>query len=103
MFKKNDSNLSPEFKLRNRLTKLFKQFHIHNIHFEENWLLNLNDKNKLFKIIKETEKLVSNNIKTINPILHGFKIFQKKKQFKTYGKKSRLSQKKINDDDDDSM
>ncbi|XWV26519.1 hypothetical protein QJ857_gp0548 [Tupanvirus soda lake] len=99
LFKEDDSNLSPEFKLRNRLTKLFKQFHIHSIYLEENWFLNLDDKSKLYKIIKETEKLVSNNIKTINPTLHGFKVFQKREPSKKYGKPSKTLQPKIDDDD----
>ncbi|XWV25259.1 hypothetical protein QJ856_gp0512 [Tupanvirus deep ocean] len=99
LFKEDDSNLSPEFKLRNRLTKLFKQFHVHSIYLEENWLLNLDDKSKLYKIIKETEKLVSNNIKTINPTLHGFKVFQKKEPVKKYNKGSKLPNPKIDDDD----
>lgn len=86
LFNSNDSNLSPEFKLKNRLNKLFKQFHIHNIYLEENWLLDVKNEDDLYKIIKETEKLVSNNLKIINPNLHGFSIFQKKKFYK--GKKN---------------
>ena len=101
LFKESDSSMSAEFKLRNRLTKLFKKFHIHSIHLEENWLLDLDDKNKLYKIIKETEKLVSNNIKTINPNLHGFKIFQRKEQTKYSNKGKSKSDKKYDDDDDD--
>jgi hypothetical protein len=106
LFKDDDSKMSPEFKLRNRLTKLFKQFHIHSIYLEENWLFNINDKNKLYKIIKETEKLVSNNVKIINPSLHGFKIFQKtepKKYAPRKGKNNKPSkgyhQSKVDDDD----
>lgn len=79
LFNENDSNLSPEFKLKNRLTKLFKQFYIHNIYLEENWLLSINNKDKLYRIISETGKLVSNNIKSINPNLHNIQIFQMKK------------------------
>ena len=76
--KQDESTMSPEFKLKNRLTKLFKRFHIHSIYFEEKWLMSINDKNTLFKIINESEKLVSNNWKSINPNLHGLRIFQKK-------------------------
>ena len=102
LFKEDNSSMSPEFKLRNRLSKLFKQFHIHSIHLEENWLLDLDDKSKLYRIIKETEKLVSNNIKMINPNLHGFKVFQRKESNK-YSKKCKSSKRKAskNDDDDD--
>lgn len=89
LFKIDNSNLSPEFKLKNRLTKLFKQFHIHSIYFEEKWLLQLSDKTKLYKIIKETEKLVSNNIKSINPKLSNFKIFQKKEPVRSYSSKTK--------------
>lgn len=80
LFKEDDENSSPEFKLRNRITKLFKQFHIHSIFFEENWLMNLDSSDKLWKIIKETEKLYSSNTNLINPNLKQFpKLFQKKK------------------------
>jgi hypothetical protein len=79
LFNEDESNLSPEFKLKNRITRLFKKFHIHSIYLEESWLLDISDIGDLYKIIKETEKLVSNNIKTINPNLHGFKVFQRKR------------------------
>ena len=100
-----DSNLSPEFKLKNRLTKLFKKFHIHSIYFEENWLISINDKARLFKIIRETEKLVSNNLVTINPNLHGFKIFQKKESSKrpVRGKGKAINNNNDGDGDDDSI
>ena len=78
LFKDQDeSNMSREFKLKNRITKLFKQFHIHSAYFEESWLLSITDKNSLYRIITETEKFVSNNLKAINPNLHGFKVFQR--------------------------
>ena len=79
LFKDCEDNSSPEFKLRNRIIKLFKQFHIHSIFLEENWLMNLNDTTKLWKIITETEKLYSTNTNIINPALKQFpKLFQKK-------------------------
>ena len=96
LFNDNDSDQSPEFKLKNRLTKLFKQFHVHSIYFEESWLVGITDQTKLYKIISETEKLVSNNIKSINPDLHGFKVFQKK-QTKSFKSKSKSNS---NNDDD---
>lgn len=96
LFKEQDeSNMSPEFKLKNRLTRLFKQFHIHSIYLEENWLINIDSQDKLFKIIKETEKLVSNNIKSINPDLHGFKVFQKKELPKKMYNKNKTSTETI--------
>lgn len=104
LFKEDNLNLSPEFKLKNRLTKLFKQFHVHSIYLEENWLLSIDDKNKLYKIIKETEKLVSNNIKSINSNLHGFKIFQKKEQTKSkHSSKKKSKATKKDDDENDSV
>lgn len=78
LFKKNDLNCSPEFKLKNKLTSLFKQFHIHNIYLEENWLLLLDDKNKLLKIIRETKNLIDNNLELICPGLGNPNLFQKK-------------------------
>lgn len=106
-----DSNLSPEFKLKNRLTRLFKKFHIHSIYLEENWLISITDTSKLFKIINETEKLLSNNWKSINPNTNNPKILQRKAQFKktyaaTKGKGRRSSSKYSNkknswDSDDD--
>lgn len=92
LFKEDDENFSSEFKLRNRITKLFKQFHIHSIFFEENWLMNLDSSDKLWKIIKETEKLYSSNTNLINPNLKQFpKLFQKKQSStkKGYSKTSK--------------
>ena len=100
LFRENDLNLSPEFKLKNRLAKLFKQFHIHSIYFEEDWLLSINNKSNLYKIIKETEKIVSNNIKSINSTLHNFKIFQRKETIKPIKPNKKT---KETDDDNDSI
>lgn len=86
---KETSELSEEFKLKNRLTKLFKQFQIHNIYFEEKWLLDLDNIDAFYKIITETGKLVYNNIKNINPTMKEFKIFRERKKsvhFKTKNK-----------------
>lgn len=83
-----DIEVTPELGLKSRLTKLFNQFHIHSIYLEEKWLLSISNTEHLYKIIKETERLVSNNLKSINPNLHGFKVFQKKNPNKSYhGKK----------------
>lgn len=85
-----DIEVTPELKLKSRLTKLFNQFHIHSIYLEEKWLFSIANMDHLYKIIRETERLISNNIKSINPNLHGFKIFQKKNP-----KKSSHSKKKF--------
>ncbi|QGR53837.1 hypothetical protein [Moumouvirus maliensis] len=78
LFREDNSNHSEEYKLKCRLTKLFKQFHVHSIYLEEKWLLDINDRNKLLKIITETNKLVKNNLKIINPCLKTNTLFQKK-------------------------
>lgn len=75
-----DGNYSLEYRLQNRLNKLFNRFHVYNIYLEDSWLLSISDSDKLFDIIEETRKLVSNNIDTINPIF-------KKKRIK-YNKNS---------------
>jgi hypothetical protein len=75
-----DSMLSPEYKLKNRISKLFAKFHIHSIYLEDTWLMNLDDIGDLYKIITETGKLVSNNRSSINPnnVIHP-KMFQRKR------------------------
>lgn len=78
LFKNDDSNLSQEYKLKNRLTKLFKQFHQHSVYLEDSWFINLRDRPSLYKIVSETDKLVSNNMAQINSTLRGFKIMQRK-------------------------
>lgn len=98
LFKEQDTaNLTPEFRIKSRITKLFKQFHIHSIYFEEKWLTDITDISKLYKIISETEKLVSNNLKTINPNLTNFKSFQKKPVKKMVYKSSKLKTNQNND------
>lgn len=84
LFKEDETNHSPEYKLTNKLSKLFKRFHMHSIYFEEKWLMNIQDIYKLEKIIKETEKIANANFKQINPNLTNFKIFtgRKKKALK---------------------
>lgn len=80
LFKDNGMNQTPEYKLKNKITKLFKKFHIHSIYFEENWLMDLQDEQQLCKIITETEKIISANYKLINPSLTSLKLFQLKKK-----------------------
>ena len=83
LFKQIDeSTISPEFKLKNRLTRLFQKFHLHSIYFEESWLLSITNPKDLYKIITETEKLVTNNIPSINGNLHSLNLFQQKPQKK---------------------
>ena len=67
LFKSQNSNMSEEYLLKNRVTKLFQQFHIHNIYLDVAWFTSINDKNNLNKIIKETSNLIKNNAKLINP------------------------------------
>ena len=76
--KQDDSNLSLEYIVRNRLTKLFNKFHVFSIYLEENWLMSIDDKSQLLEIIKETSKLISNNIKSSNPRIAKLSFFQKK-------------------------
>jgi len=86
LFNDDSNNASPEFKLKNRLTKLFKKFHQHSIYLEENWLTNLTDQTNLHKIITETEKLVSNNLSSIHPNLQNFRVFQRRRPAPVKGK-----------------
>lgn len=98
LFKEDNSKLSPEFKLRNRITKLFKSFHIHNIYLEEKWLLEINDKAKLYKIISETEKLISHNN---NPKINDLLVFKKKDTKKKYDKSIPKKHETASKNDDD--
>jgi hypothetical protein len=70
-----DSTLSPEYNLKNKISKLFKKFHRNSIYFEEDWLINIDDVEKLHKIIKETDRLVKNNIQSINPSIKNLDLF----------------------------
>lgn len=79
LFKEIDEHLSPESKLRNRLSRLFKMFHEYDIYLEEDWLLNLENKNELLKIIHETRVLILNNIDHINPVLQNLVNLQEEK------------------------
>ncbi len=79
---------SPEFKLKNDCTLLFKKFHIHNIFIEEKWLLDIESIKDLYQIISQTDKLISNNIRAINPKLKMLHLFKKKQ----------IENKKSNDD-----
>lgn len=82
LFKENEIIQTPEYKLSNRINRLFKKFHTHSIYFEEKWLMDLDDEEQLYKIIKETEKIISANYKLINPNLTTLKLFQIKKNSK---------------------
>ncbi|MEM3062488.1 MAG: hypothetical protein QW303_02935, partial [Nitrososphaerota archaeon] len=75
----NDGSYSLEYRLRNRLNKLFNRFHVYNIYLEDSWLLSISDADKLFDIIEETRLLISNNIDAINPNLIRNSFFQKKR------------------------
>jgi hypothetical protein len=58
-------NTSPEYALKNRISKLFKQFHVHSIYFEESWLLNVSNMDNLIKIDVATKRLANNNVRSI--------------------------------------
>ncbi len=62
-----DMVASPEYRLKNKIRKLFNQFHAHSIFFEESWLTNIESPSQMHVIIRETNKLVKNNLSTINP------------------------------------
>ena len=78
MFKNMDETMSAEFRLIGRLTLLFKKFHIHSVYLEENWLMGIDNETDLEKIMRETELLVSNNIKNITSTQTNFRIFSQK-------------------------
>lgn len=82
IFNNDELHISSESKLRNRLTKLFKQLNMCNVYLEENWFLTLEDRNKLLTIINETRNLISNNIKHNNNSQH--LSFFEKKSFDNY-------------------
>jgi len=66
LFKDTDIMVSPEYKLRNRITQLYKKFHIHSIYLDESWIMSINNKNDLYQIIDRTAELVHENIRDIN-------------------------------------
>ncbi|ANB50490.1 hypothetical protein [Powai lake megavirus] len=74
-----NTHYSDEYKLKCRISKLFKKFHVHSIFMEEKWLLSIDNQTKLDKIISETKKLIDSNIKIINPNLKKNTIFIKPK------------------------
>lgn len=83
MFKESDdSNLSADYKLKNRLNKLFSKYHMHSIYLEDKWLMSIQNTDDLWKIISESEKLVSNNLRSINSSLTRTQIFNKKRSGK---------------------
>lgn len=69
------TDLSPEFKLRNRVVKLFKTFHHNSIYLEEEWLLSITDFVKLKRLIQNTHNLVKNNLSSINPKIKTCSLF----------------------------
>jgi len=102
LFKQVDeSTISPEFKLKNRLTRLFQKFHFHSIYFEESWLLSITDPTDLYKIITETEKLIANNIPSINGNLHSLNLFQNRPQKKHPRRVKKIGRAPVMIDDDD--
>jgi len=81
-----ESSLSPEYKLKNRINKLFAKFHTHSIYLEDTWLMNLEDINDLYKIIRETGKLVTSNWGSIKPNSKLPMLFQWKRYSKAKAK-----------------
>jgi len=68
LFNQNSINKnSPEYELKNRINKLFKQFHVHSIYFEDSWLLNVTRSDELSRIVRDTQNLANNNVRNINP------------------------------------
>ena len=97
-----DTIMSPEYKLKNKISQLFKRFHIHRIFFEESWLTSITDEDKLFKMIKETDALVKNNIRSINPNAKNIDIFSNipKRPYKIiHTKKKKYDSNDSNDED----
>ena len=90
LFDEEEDTSSPEFKLKNKLTLLFKKFHKYNVYLEEKWILDIDNKKDLYQIISETNKLISSNIRSINPKLSKSDLFNNKKtscdsfELKTY-------------------
>jgi len=73
LFNQNSINKnSPEYELKNRINKLFKQFHVHSIYFEDSWLLNVIRSDELSRIVRETQNLANNNVRNINPNVRAF-------------------------------
>lgn len=68
-----------EDRLTNRITQLFKQFHVHSIFLEEKWLTDIASQKHLDKVIQETGNLVSNARDLIGPNCPAF--FKKKPNF----------------------
>jgi hypothetical protein len=73
------------YNIKNRTIKLFKKFHVHSIYLEEEWFTSIDSMSNLYKIASETEKLVSNNVKSINPTLKSIDVFR---WGSSYGKKA---------------
>lgn len=64
--KRNSENLSSEFELKNRITRLFKKFEINSIYFETSWVTSLTSIRSLKKISSETDKMFKDSIMYIN-------------------------------------
>lgn len=69
---------SPEFTLKTRIEQLFKSFEKFSIYLEASWIMDLDDMTKLRRIATDTTRLVSNNVRSINPNLPSLKLFSTK-------------------------
>jgi hypothetical protein len=57
--------MTREYALQSRVSNMFKTFYSHSIFVEDKWLLGINDKIKLLKIMSETKNLIQNNYESI--------------------------------------
>ena len=65
LFGSGNSEISDEYRIKNKVTKLFGQFHRHSIFFEEKWLTTITTEDLLLKIIHITHQMIKNNLGAI--------------------------------------
>jgi len=98
LFKKQDeASQTPEFRIKNKVSALFKKFHIHSIYFEESWLTLIKNIADLEKIIIETEKLVSNNVHIISDEVDSIDVFGQAATLKNKSISKKKTKKQNND------
>lgn len=72
--------------VKNRITKLFSQYHGDSINFDENWLLSINESEDFKQIIKKTREIFMNN----QYLVHN-KTFDYDKQLNEFYKKNNFN------------